>query len=228
MQHLACIMDGNRRYALAHGWKPWIGHQKGVDTVRTVLEFCLTHKIPYLSLYTFSIENFKRSVDEKHFLFDLIAVMAQKHLAELIKKGVRVKFVGDRELFPAHVMPRLDEVEAKTADGRQLQVNFLFCYGSQQEIVYAAKQIARKVKEGLLDETDINESLFVQHMWTADTPAPELVIRSGGTQRISNFLLFQSAYSEYYFTDQYWPALTLDDFKKAFEFFNASKRNFGA
>lgn len=229
MRHLACIMDGNRRYAQAHGWKPWIGHQKGVDTVKTVLEFCLTEKIPYLSLFAFSIENnFKRSETEKYFLFDLIGTMAKEHLNELIEKDIKVKFVGDRDLFPAHIIPIFDEVESKTAHCSQLQVNFLFCYGSQQEIVFAAKEIARKVKDGLLDERDINESLLMQHMWTADTPAPELVIRSGGSQRISNFLLFQSAYSEYYFTDQYWPALTLDDFKKAFEFFNASKRNFGA
>ena len=161
-------------------------------------------------------------------MFDLIEAMAKRHLNELIEKSIKVKFVGDRDLFPAHVIPAFDEVEAKTAHGSALQVNFLFCYDSQQEIVYAAKQIARKVKDGSLHENEINESLLVQHMWTSDTPAPELVIRSGGSQRISNFLLFQSAYSEYYFTDQYWPALTTDDFKKAFDFFNASKRNFGA
>jgi undecaprenyl diphosphate synthase len=228
MRHLACIMDGNRRYAQAHGWKPWIGHQRGVETVRTALEFCLANKIPYLSLYTFSLENFKRSEGEKRFLFDLIGAMAQKYLAELIEKDIKVKFVGDRTLFPEHVVPTLDDVEARTAHCAALQVNFLFCYGGQQEIVYAAKEIARKVKDGLLNATDINESVLVQHMWTADTPAPELVIRSGGSQRISNFLLFQSAYSEYYFTDQFWPALTIDDFQKAFDFFNASKRNFGA
>lgn len=228
MRHLACIMDGNRRYAQAHGWKPWIGHQRGVETVRTALEFCLVNKIPYLSLYTFSLENFKRSETEKNFLFDLIEAMAKRHLNELIEKDIKVKFVGDRDLFPVHVIPAFDDIESQTAHCSALQVNFLFCYGGQQEIVYAAKEIARKVKSGLLNESDINESLLVQHMWTADTPAPELVIRSGGSQRISNFLLFQSAYSEYYFTDQFWPALTLDDFKKAFEFFNASKRNFGA
>ncbi len=227
MQHLACIMDGNRRYALKHGWKPWIGHQKGVDAVRVTLDFCLENKIPYLSLYTFSIENFKRSQEEKLFLFDLIPTMAKQHLDELIEKGVRVKFVGDRSLFPANIAPMLDEIEKQTQHGTHLQINCLFCYGSQQEIAYAAKEIARKVKAGQLQEEDINEEIVAQHLWTNGIPDPDLIFRTGGQQRLSNYLLFQAAYSEYYFTDQLWPALKKQDLEQACSSFDIIKRNFG-
>lgn len=227
MQHLACIMDGNRRYALKHGWQPWTGHEKGVDAVRIALDFCLQQAIPYLSLYTFSIENFKRSQLEKDFLFALILEMANRHVNEAIEKGIKIKFVGDRALFPEHLIATCDDIERKTVAGQHLQVNFLFCYGGQQEITDAVKRIACKIKSGQLHESDITEQLIMQHLWTHDTPAPDLIIRTGGQQRVSNFLLFQSAYSEYYFTDQYWPALTTDDFAKACELFNMRKRNFG-
>jgi undecaprenyl diphosphate synthase len=227
MQHLACIMDGNRRYALKHGFKPWIGHQKGVDAVRVALDFCVQRNIPYLSLYTFSIENFRRSEQEKQFLFELISAMAEKHLDELLEKRIKVKFIGDRSLFPVHVTPTLEKIEHKTQYGDKLQVNFLFCYGSQQEIAYAAKEIARKVKAGELQEQEIDEKLIAEYLWTRGMPEPDLIFRTGGQQRLSNYLLFQAAYSEYYFTDQLWPALTTQDLERACSSFNIVKRNFG-
>lgn len=227
MQHLACIMDGNRRYALQHGWQPWIGHEKGVEAVRVALDFCLQQGISYLSLYTLSIENLKRSQAEKDFLFTLIANSAKKHLNEALEKGIKIRFVGDRTLFPAHLMPTCDEVEHKTAHCTNLQVNFLFCYGGKQEIVHAVKEIARKVKAGQLDEHDVSEDLIAQHLWTHDTPVPDLIIRTGGQMRTSNFLLYQSAYSEYYFTDKYWPSITADDLAQACKQFIGRKRNYG-
>ena len=195
--------------------------------MRVTLDFCLENKIPYLSLYTFSIENFKRSQEEKLFLFDLIPTMAKQHLDELIEKGVRVKFVGDRSLFPANIAPMLDEIEKQTQHGTNLQINCLFCYGSQQEIAYAAKEIARKVKAGQLQEEDINEEIVAQHLWTNGIPDPDLIFRTGGQQRLSNYLLFPAAYSEYYFTDQLWPALTKQDLEQACSSFDIIKRNFG-
>ncbi len=227
MQHLACIMDGNRRYAKQYGWHPWAGHEKGVQTVKIAIDFCLQNSISYLSLYTFSLENFKRSQQEKNFLFELIVASAKNNLSEALQKGIRIKFIGDRLLFPTSVLPALDEVEQATAHCNNLQVNFLFCYGGQQEIVHAVKNIAHKVKIGQLDEASINEQLVTQHLWTEDIPEPDFIIRTGGQQRISNFLLFQSAYSEYYFTDQYWPMLRMHDFQKAYELFLERKRNYG-
>ncbi len=228
MQHLACIMDGNRRYALKHGWKPWIGHQKGVDAVRIAIDFCLKYQIKYLSLYTFSIENFKRSESEKAYLFDyLLPTYMKQYKDEMIEKGIRARFMGDRSLFPHTIRPMLDEIEQETQEGANLQINFLFCYGGQQEIAYAAKQIASKVKAGQLSEQEIDEKLFAQHLWTNGTPEPELIIRTGGQQRLSNYLLFQAAYSEYYFTDQLWPALTMQDLEQACSSFTLRKRNFG-
>ena len=121
----------------------------------------------------------------------------------------------------------LDEIEKQTQHGSNLQVNFLFCYGSQQEIAYAVKEIARKVKAGQLKEQEIDEKLIAKHLWTNGTPEPDLIFRTGGQQRLSNYMLFQAAYSEYYFTDQLWPALTTQDLEKACSSFNIRKRNFG-
>lgn len=220
-------MDGNRRYALQHGWKPWVGHKKGVEAVRVVLDFCLQRGIRYLSLYTFSLENFKRCQEEKDILFELIVNNAIKHMPEALQKGIKICFVGDRSLFPHSVLAPCAQVEQATAHCKSLQVNFLFCYGGQQEITYALKEIVRKVKMGQLDESAISEELIMQHLWTHDTPAPDLIIRTGGQVRTSNFLLFQSAYSQYYFTDQYWPSITAQDLAKACEAFSTAKRNYG-
>lgn len=220
-------MDGNRRYAQQHGWKPWVGHQKGVEAVRIALDFCLKHGIRFLSLYTFSLENFKRCQEEKDFLFELIIKNAKKHLPDALQKGIKIRFVGDRSLFPRSVLATCNEVEQATMHGSNLQVNFLFCYGGQQEIVYAVKEIVRKVASGQLDQSAINEELIMQHLWTNDTPVPDLIIRTGGQVRTSNFLLYQSAYSEYYFTDQYWPSITAQDLAKACEKFIGAKRNYG-
>lgn len=221
-------MDGNRRYAKQYGWHPWIGHEKGVEAVKIAFDFCLQHNISYLSLYTFSLENFKRSTQEKEFLFALIVASAKKHLNEALQKDIKIRFIGDRSLFPQSVLPTCDEVERATAHCKKLQVNFLFCYGGQQEIVHAVKNIAYKVKVGEVAQDAIDEHLIKQHLWTGDIPDPDLIIRTGGQQRISNFLLFQSAYSEYYFIDQYWPALTMQDFQKAYDVFIDRKRNYGA
>lgn len=227
VQHLACIMDGNRRYAKQYGWHPWIGHEKGIQAVQTAIDFCLQHNISYLSLYTFSLENFKRSAQEKDFLFALIVASAKKHLNQALQKGIKIRFVGDRSLFPHSVVPTCDQVEQATAHCSNLHVNFLFCYGGQQELVHVTKEIARKVAIGQLDPAQINEQLITEHLWTGDIPEPDLIIRTGGQQRVSNFLLFQSAYSEYCFIDQYWPALTVHDFQKAYDQFVNRKRNYG-
>lgn len=227
MQHLACIMDGNRRYAQQQGWQPWIGHKHGIQTANMVTQFCLDQQIPYLSLYLFSLENFKRTQAEKHFLFELLLEHAASQVDELVAKGIRVRFVGDRDLFPESVRDACIRVEQATERGQALHVQLLFCYGGQQEIIAAVRTLASQVAAGTLDVQAINAESFSRALWTGATPDPDLIIRTGGVQRISNFLLYQSAYSEYFFTNTLWPAFKQEELSEIIEQFIARKRNFG-
>ena len=209
--HLACIMDGNRRWARKYGLPSVMGHREGVKTVEQVIKYCLEKGIKYLSLYTFSLENFKRSVEEKSFLFNLIAEQAKDKLSKALEGGIRVRFLGDRSLFPPHIKEVCEELERKTADQKKIVVNFLFCYGGQQEIVAACKNILVDVEQGIVKRDEITVDLFRTHLWTGDCPPPEIVIRTGGVKRLSNFLSFQSAYSELFFSDTFWPAFTIEE-----------------
>lgn len=228
LQHLGCIMDGNRRWAKERGMVPWYGHAEGVEAVRRAVEFCIEKKIKYLSLYTFSLENFRRSQEENSYLFKLMVQEAEKGTEEFKKYGIRLRFIGDRSLFPEQLIPLLDRVEKETAHLDTLQVNFLFCYGGRQEIASAAKNIARKVKSGELKEDDITPELMSRHLWTADIPDPDLIIRTGSFSRLSNFLIYQAAYSELYILDCLWPDLTKEHLQEAYDAFMNCKRNFGA
>lgn len=228
MRHLACIMDGNRRWAKRNGLKPWYGHREGVEAVRKVIQFCLEKKIRYLSLYTFSLENFKRSAEENKYLFGLMVQEAQKGVAEFRKYGVRLRFRGDRSLFPQDLSPLLDRVERDTADMDVLHVTFLFCYGGRQEIANAAKHVAVDLKAGKISEEAITPELLSSYLWTYDLPDPDLVIRTGGYSRLSNFLLYQAAYSEIYVLDCLWPDITTEHLEEAYTAFVQSTRNFGA
>lgn len=227
--HLACIMDGNRRWARQHGWLPWDGHREGVKAAQRVADFCLQQSIPYLSLYTFSLENFRRPPQELHFLFNvLMQEMKQVLLDEFIKKGMRLIFVGDRSLFPKEVLPICAELEEKTKSGTQLQVNLLFCYGGQQELVQGMKLIARRIQSGDLSVDEISDELVEQSLWTSGIPAPDLIVRTGGVQRLSNFFLFKAAYSEFFFLDCFWPELTDAHLCGVVDSFYARQRNFGS
>ena len=202
--HLACVMDGNRRWAMRQGLLPWNGHRAGIKGVEIAISFCLQHQIPYLSLYTFSLENFKRSEQERSYLFDIIVQQAEMYLPKFIEQGVTIKFVGDVSLFPESVQKICTRVQDQTAHGTKLQVNFLFGYGARQEIFSAAKLLVQQALAG----ADITQELFESNLWTAGTPDPDLIIRTGGVQRLSNFLLYQSAYTEIRFLETLWPDLT--------------------
>lgn len=227
--HLACIMDGNRRWAEQHGWMPWDGHRAGLKAAQRVVDFCLQEQIPYLSLYTFSLENFRRSAAELHFLFNvLMREMKDRLLEEFIIKEVCVRFVGDRAQFPKEVLPICDEIEQKTSVLSRLRVNLLFCYGGQQELVHGMRSIARKLKAGELTEEQISDELIEQSLWTAGIPAPDLIVRTGGAQRLSNFFLFKAAYSEFFFLDRFWPEIADTDLRAVMESFYIRQRNFGS
>lgn len=226
--HLACIMDGNRRWARQRGWLAWDGHREGVRAAQRVVDFCLAQGISYLSLYTFSIENFKRPEDEKRFLFEVLMKELKKDFAEqLVAKGVRLLFIGDRNLFPDAMRAECDEIERMTAHGDKMQVNLLFCYGGQQEIVDAVQKITHKAMNGEIVPAEIAPSTLVQEMWTAGVPAPEMIVRTGGVRRLSNFLLFQAAYSELFFLDCFWPDITADHLQDVIRSYNETQRNFG-
>ena len=202
--HLACVMDGNRRWATQQGLLPWLGHKAGVKTVEMVISFCLKQQIKYLSLYTFSLENFNRSQIEQSYLFEMMLAQAEKHLNQFIDKNVKINFVGEMSKFPENIVAMCQRIEAKTAHGTALQVNFLFGYGSRQEILQAAKLLCQDALDGKL----ITQELFESHFWMAQSPDPDLIIRTGGFQRLSNFLLYQSAYAQIQFLDTLWPDLT--------------------
>lgn len=227
INHVAFVMDGNRRWAKKQGLAAMRGHAHGVDSVKKVIEFCLKKGIEHLSLYTFSIENFKRSEPEKSFIFNLLVKEAEKGTEKYVKQGVRVRFIGDRSLFPNVVRKSCEQVEKETAHLEKLNVNFLFCYGGRQELVDGVKTIARKVKEGELSEDAIDEKLLNQHLWCGCSPDPELIVRTGGAQRLSNFLLYQSAYSELHFLDCFWPEITMEDLERVYEDFVGRGRRFG-
>lgn len=220
-------MDGNRRWAAERGLPAFMGHRQGVETVITASKFCVERAIPYLSLYAFSLENFKRSAQEQEYLFALVAQHLVTVSHELQAHKVRLRFVGDRTLFPACLQESIHRVEQETAAHTALHVDILFCYGGQQEIVAAAQQFARTVQQGASIEA-LTPAGFAQLLWNAPTPPPDLVIRTGGQQRLSNFLLFQSAYAELYFTNTFWPAFTREELATIVDQYLHRTRNFGA
>jgi undecaprenyl diphosphate synthase len=221
-------MDGNRRWARQNSLKAFLGHQKGAKVIQQVINFCLENKISFLSLYTFSIENFNRSSQELDYLFSMLTEEAHKQLTTCLDRDVKIRFIGDRSLFPEHVKPTIDELEEKTKHCATLHLNFLFCYGAQQEIIHGIKTIIKKIKQGELSEDDVSEDTFAQYLWTGGIPEPDLIIRTGGATRLSNFLLYQAAYSEFYFLDCFWPEIKNDHLQKALAYFNTCKRNFGS
>ena len=227
MNHLAVIMDGNRRWARQRGNFSWYGHKAGVEAVRRVGDYCLKKKIPYLSLYTFSIENFNRDPEEYSYLFNMLAEVLKQETENFIKQGVRILFVGDRALFPKMLLPVIEETEKKTAHCENLHVNILFCYGGQQEILDGVKSVVRDIQAGKLQENQLSVEEFKKYLWLHGCPPPDLVVRTGGVHRLSNFLLFHTAYSELYFMDCLWPDIDDAALEQATNYYYDCKRNFG-
>jgi undecaprenyl diphosphate synthase len=221
-------MDGNRRWAKNNGLPATHGHREGAQAVKRVIDFCLEKSIAYLSLYVFSTENFKRSETEKSFLFDILAQEAVNELDVFKQKNIRIRFVGDRTLFPVHLIPLCEKVERETADLKGLQINLLFCYGARQEIISGIKGVIEAVKQGALSLDMLSEESLKKYLWTDDMPDPDIIVRTGGAQRLSNFLLYQAAYSELYFLDCMWPDVHAEHLENMLLYFDQCKRNFGA
>jgi len=229
IHHIGIIMDGNRRWAKKHGLKPWIGHKEGVNPVKETITFCMEYGIKHLTLYVFSLENFSRPQAELSYLFDTLAQeIAHKEMDELFAKGIRVRFIGDATQFPPQLISIIKDTEQKTAQNSSLYLNLLFCYGGQQELTAAAHKLCEHYATNTSKKRSITKEILQSYLWSAELPAIDLIIRTAGDQRLSNFLPFQSAYSELYFLRCYWPELTQEHLIEAVHSFVNTKRNFGA
>lgn len=224
-EHIAIIMDGNGRWAMERGRERSFGHQAGVETVRRITAECVRLGVKYLTLYTFSTENWNRPADEISALMGLVLSSLEDEI--FMKNNVRFRVVGDRSRIPEVVNQKLAETEEHTAKNDAMTMVVALSYSSKLELTTAAKQIAQEVKEGKLDVNAITEDTINEHLWTSFMPDPELLIRTGGELRISNYLLWQIAYSELYFCDTYWPDFMEEDLHKAIYSYQNRQRRFG-
>jgi len=220
LNHVAIIMDGNGRWGLKKKRSRNYGHAKGLNTVETVIKSSLNQKIPYLTLYTFSTENWQRPDNEINFLFDLIRKHIKKNLKKIIKQGIKINIIGKRKKLPADIVKSLKLIEKKTKRNNAITINIALNYGSKEEIVDACRQFVLKNKK-------VNIKNFQKKLYTKNIPDPDILIRTGGTKRLSNFLLWQLAYAEIFFIDKLWPDFNENDFNKIISKFHKIKRNFG-
>lgn len=228
IQHLACIMDGNRRWAQQQGLLPWYGHKEGIEATIKVIDFALRKGIPFLSLYLFALQNFKRSPIEINELFQMITTYADQMIQLCIDRSVKILFIGDRTVIDTQLVKTLEHIETQTNKATQLQLNLFFCYGGQEELIDTCKKIAIAVESKKISASDISRELFETHLSTNGIPSPDCIIRSGGMHRLSNFLLYQAAYAELYFSSVLWPEINEEELEKAYDYFIHCKRNFGS
>jgi undecaprenyl diphosphate synthase len=221
IKHVAIIMDGNGRWGIKHKNSRNLGHRAGLETVKTVIEECVKKKIEYLTLYTFSTENWKRPKKEINFLFSLLENFLKKELDNLIKKKISIKFIGKLNKLPLTLKSLIKSSEKKTSKNSVIQINVALNYGSKGELTNAFRVINKK--NITINEKNINKNLF-----TKNIPDPEILIRTGNTQRLSNFLLWQLAYTEIFFEKKLWPDFKKKDFNNIINKFRFIKRNFGS
>jgi undecaprenyl diphosphate synthase len=226
-QHVAIIMDGNGRWAQKKGKIRTFGHKAGVESVRAVVRFARKAGIQSLTLFAFSSENWKRPEEEVSVLMELFNLVLNSEAKRLHKNGVRLQVIGDVSAFDNKLVEKIRKAEAMTEANNELVLNIAANYGGRWDIVNAAKQVAISVKDGTLSPDDITESLFNQYTSTHNLPELDLLIRTGGEHRISNFLLWQCAYAELYFTDVLWPDFDEEVFQLAVNDFNVRQRRFG-
>jgi undecaprenyl diphosphate synthase len=221
VKHVAIIMDGNGRWGVKHKQSRNAGHRAGLNTVDLIINQCIDHKIKFLTLYTFSSENWKRPKTEITFLFKLLENFLQKKINKIIKKDIKLKFIGELNKLPKKLQKLIKISEKKTFNKKTLQVNIALNYGSRIELINTIKKI--KQKKIRLNEKNINKNLYTKQM-----PDPDILIRTGNMHRLSNFLLWQLSYTEIFFEKKLWPDFTGKDFNKVINEFKSTKRNFGS
>jgi len=225
--HVAIIMDGNGRWAAARGLSRSEGHRRGVEAVRRTVEAALERGIAHLTLFSFSSENWSRPTEEVEFLFGLLRMFIRRDLADLHRQCVRVSVIGERRRLPADIHALIEEAERLTAGNTRLQLVVAFNYGARDEITRAVRRIAREVRDGELDAEMIDEAVVSQHLDTAAMPDPDLIVRTSGEFRLSNFLLWQAAYAELVFLPIFWPDFDGKALDAAMDEYAARHRRFG-
>ena len=226
-RHVAIIMDGNGRWAAARGLPRSAGHKVGIDAVRRAVRTASDLGIEYLTIYSFSTENWSRPKTEVMFLLELLRRFISQDVAELHASGVKIQIIGDRTNLESKLVKMIEDAERLTADNSKLKLVVAFNYGSRQELLRAVQKIAAQVSGGLVDSAAIDVELVTRNLDTADMPDPDLLIRTGGEERISNFLLWQCAYTEFVFVPEYWPDFNAEIFVRAIEQFKSRERRFG-
>ena len=225
--HVAIIMDGNGRWASRHGKPRHSGHRAGVKAAREVVEACAESDVKVLTLFAFSSENWKRPPAEVDALMRLFVEVLQREVDTLHENGIQLRFIGNRESLPTILRKRMADAEARTAGNLRMTLVLAVAYGGQWDMVQAMRRIGQKVRSGDLDPADIDEALIDRHRALAGLPSPDLLIRTGGEQRVSNFLLWDLAYTELCFTDTLWPDFGTDQMVAALGFFSQRQRRFG-
>jgi len=218
--HVAIIMDGNGRWALNRRKSRSYGHQQGLRTIEKIVDYAIKKKIPYLTLFTFSSENWKRPKNEVNFLFKLLENYFKKNLLKVIRNGIKVKIIGDKSKLARNLRKIIKLVENKTKKNKKISVQLALNYGSKHEIINSLKIINKK-KQKITNEN------FEKNLYTSGLPNPDILIRTGGQRRLSNFLLWQIAYAEIFFVNKMWPDFNKNDFQKILNTFKKIKRSFG-
>jgi len=226
-RHIAIIMDGNGRWATKRGLPRSVGHKKGVEVVEEIIKAAVKLNIEVLTLYAFSTENWLRPKKEVELLLDTLCRLLKMKLSLLMENNIKLKVMGEITRFSYSLRKTLQKAQSETEKNTGLIVNLALNYGSRNEIINAVRQIAQRVSEGLLNISDINDELFSQFLYTKDLPEPDLLIRTSGEQRLSNFMLWQLSYTELYFCPKFWPDFTQEDLKNAIEEYQKRERRFG-
>lgn len=226
-RHVAVIMDGNGRWAKRRGLPRIAGHRRGAEVLKDLLRCCKDWGIPALTVYAFSTENWRRPIEEVDFLMLLFERLLRKELAEMHREGVRLAIAGDLSSLPSSLQAEIARSVAETADNQAVQLTVAINYGSRDEMVRACRQLAERVQRGELDPSEIDEHQVQQHLYTAHVPDPDLLIRTSGEMRLSNFLLWQMAYTEIYVTETLWPDFDRLEFQRALVTYQGRDRRFG-
>ena len=227
LEHIAIIMDGNGRWAKKRGLPRTLGHRKGAEVVKEICKAAEKAGIKYLTLYAFSTENWKRSEDEVASLMDLLRQYLKSDFQELHERGVRIRFIGERQMLPVDIVENMVKLEDQTAANDKMTLCIALSYGSRQEIVHAARRLALLAKRGDINVDDIDEKLFSDMLYTKDIPDPDILIRTSGEQRISNYLLWQLAYTEFFFTDALWPDFNEKLLLEIIDSYKSRERRYG-
>lgn len=226
-RHIAVIMDGNGRWARLRGRPRFFGHRQGTESTREVVRFCADEGIPFLTLYTFSAENWKRPKKEVDFLMNLLGEMVDREIPEMMERNVRMKVLGDQSLLPKRGREKLLEAEKMTAGNTGMLLSLAISYGGRQELVHAAQELAARAIAGEFAPQEIDDALFASALYLPELPDVDLMIRTGGEYRTSNYLPWQAVYAELFFSTVLWPDFDDAEMHKALEFYATRERRFG-